>query len=115
MVGKAWMAMVLVAVTTAMVACGRTEAPDSASEERALRWEPVPDAATHRVRGWAGDQLLFEVFTGADSLVWTPSLVRSISAFDTVDVRIQGLGPRDEAVGPVQEIRVRPRRGPSAR
>lgn len=88
--------------------------PEVALELETLRWTSVPDAASYRVRGWSGSRLLFEVSTGADSLPWTPSLVRAVSAFDTVVVRVQGLDGPETRRGDVHEIRVRPSSPPRA-
>lgn len=95
------------ALAVGLAACADRDTPKDESL-RTVRWEAIPGATTYQVRGWSGSVLLFDVNTRADSLPWTPSLVRAASAFDTVLVRVQGLDTQDQRQGEVREIRVRP-------
>lgn len=88
--------------------CGdgnRTEEPRAPG---ALRWDPVAGAEAYRVRAWADTRLLFEETARADSLRWTPALLRTVRAFDTVTVRVQALDERGAAIGSPYQREVAP-------
>ena len=107
--GSPGLIVVVVLALALGAGCGDSDPEPESLELTPLRWNAVEGARTHRVRAWAGSRLLFEVVTSADSLPWSPALRRAAAPFDTVDVRVQGLDPREEPVGGVRTIRVRPR------
>ncbi|HKK72193.1 MAG TPA: hypothetical protein VKA86_13325 [Candidatus Krumholzibacteria bacterium] len=100
--------LVVLVVLILLGGCGGGSRTEDAPAPGALRWERVAGADAYRVRAWSGTRLLFEETSRADSLQWTPALLRTVRAFDTVTVRVQALDERGGAIGDPYEREVAP-------
>lgn len=107
-----WMVLTIPVVVLVLLillgGCGDGSRTEEAPAASALRWDRVAGADAYRVRAWSGTRLLFEETSRADSLRWTPALLRTVRAFDTVTVRVQALDERGGAIGDPYEREVAP-------
>lgn len=89
--------------------CGQREGPPQPSAFRypaRLSWEPVQDVASYRVQAWSGYRLIFEETTADTSLVLTPSLLRAMAPFDSLEVQVRAL--REDGEVQLQRFVLRP-------
>ncbi len=95
--GLHWRRFLPLLVAVGVAACGR-HGRESAATVRAatplppVRWRGIARAQRYVVRGWSGDQLLFELTTRDTLLALSPSLQQTLAAFDSAAVEVLGMG-----------------------